>query len=224
MDVVSVDYAARWYDMLVGILPGIIGAIAILLIGWIAGRLLGRAIRILLDKVMLSELIAGTKAAARLEKGTVSVGYIGDIAVRCIVYLVAILAAADSLQLEYLSNMMSMVVMYIPHVIAFIILLVAGFILTDYFIDFVDRFYAGKEIEFISPVLMVLRLFLYLIVGILALSQLQLDLTIIYTFLTPIAWGIGIGVGVGISVVIGFGLKNRSEAIMDRALGTLLKK
>ena len=143
---------------------------------------------------------------------------------RYVVVLVAILAASDVLRLSYLSSLMSMVVTYIPHVVAFIILLIAGFILIDYFIDFAERFYAGKNIEFINPVLMVLRLFLYLVVGILALSQLKLDLTIIYTFLTPIAWGIGLGVGVGISVVIGYGLKNRSEMIMDNVIGALLKK
>ena len=52
----------------------------------------------------------------------------------------------------------------------------------------------------------------------------QFDLTIIYTFVTPIAWGIGIGLGAAIAIIVGFGLKNRSEAIMDQMLGTLLKK
>jgi small-conductance mechanosensitive channel len=224
MDVVSINYAIRWYDALLSVLPGVIGAVIILIIGWIAGRLLGKAVRIILDKAMSNKFIAETKVAVHIDKSKITVGYIGDLAVRCIVYLIAILAASDFLQLEYLSKLMSLVITYIPHVIAFIILLVVGFILIDYFIDFMERFYADKNIEFIQPVLMVLRLFLYLIVGILALSQLQLDLTIVYTFLTPIAWGIGLGIGVGIAVVIGFGLKNRSEAIMDQVIGTLLKK
>jgi len=61
-----------------------------------------------------------------------------------------------------------------------------------------------------------MRIFLYFVIAVLALSQLMLDLTIIYTFVTPIAWGIGIGLGAAIAIIVGFGLKNRSEEIMNK--------
>ena len=57
-----------------------------------------------------------------------------------------------------------------------------------------------------------------------SLSQLELDLTIIYTFITPIAWGVGIGLGAGIAILIGFGLKDRSKEIMDRFIESMAKK
>jgi hypothetical protein len=62
------------------------------------------------------------------------------------------------------------------------------------------------------------------VTAILALSQLELDLTIIYTFITPIAWGIGIGLGAAIAIIVGFGLKNRSEAIMDKLIESFSEK
>ncbi len=65
---------------------------------------------------------------------------------------------------------------------------------------------------------------MYFVTAILALSQLELDLTIIYTFVTPIAWGIGIGLGAAIAIIVGFGLKNRSEAIMDKVIDSFSKK
>ena len=49
----------------------------------------------------------------------------------------------------------------------------------------------------------------------LALSQLLLDLTIIYTFITPVAWGIGIGLGAGISIFLWYALKDRASGMMD---------
>ena len=164
------------------------------------------------------------RSAGSFKSAGITVGYIGDIAVRIVVYLVAILAAVNILNLDYLSQLMMMVVEYIPHVVAFVILFVVGFILIDAFIDFLNRYYAGKNVQFISPVLVLVRVFLYFVTAILALSQLQLDLTIIYTFVTPIAWGIGIGLGAAIAIIVGFGLRNRSEAIMDHVLGTILKK
>lgn len=51
----------------------------------------------------------------------------------------------------------------------------------------------------------------------------MLDLTIIYTFITPIAWGIGLGIGAAIAIIVGFGLKNKSEAIMEKVIDSFLK-
>ena len=52
---------------------------------------------------------------------------------------------------------------------------------------------------------------------------LLIDLTIIYTFVTPIAWGVGIGLGAGIAIFLGFGLKDRAPGIMDDLLKRLEK-
>jgi hypothetical protein len=75
-----------------------------------------------------------------------------------------------------------------------------------------------------QPVILLMRIFLYFVVAVFALSQLNLDLTIIYTFLIPVAWGIGIGLGAAIAIVFWFGLKERGAQIMDQLLNTYLKK
>jgi small-conductance mechanosensitive channel len=224
MDPISVGWANAGYDLLVTYLPGIIGAIIILLIGWIVGRLLGKIVRIILDKISQMHMIEETGFTDSFKRAGITIGYIGDIAVRIIVYLVAILAAVDVLQMEYISALMTSIVDYIPHVVAFVIILVVGLLLIDYFINFLTKFYGSEKIELMSPVLFLLRIFLYFVTIILALSQLMLDLTIIYTFVTPIAWGIGLGLGAAIAILVGFGLKNRSEAIMDRFIESLTKK
>jgi len=224
MDPISVGWANAGYDLLVTYLPGIIGAIIILLIGWIVGRLLGKAVRIILDRISQMHMIEETAFAGSFKRAGFTVGYLGDIAVRIIVYLIAILAAVDVLHMEYMSNLMTTIVDYIPHVVAFVIILVVGLLLVDYFIDFLSNYYTADKVAYMAPVMFLLRIFLYFVTIILALSQLMLDLTIIYTFVTPIAWGIGIGLGAAIAILIGFGLRNRSEAIMDRFIESLTKK
>ena len=224
MDPISLSWADAGYNLLMTYLPGIIGAIIILLIGWIVGRLLGKAVRIILDKISQIHVIEDTGFAGSFKRAGITVGYLGDIAVRIIVYLIAILAAVDVLHMEYMSALMTSIVDYIPHVVAFVIILVVGLLLVDYFIDFLTSYYTSDKVAYMSPVLFLLRIFLYFVTVILALSQLMLDLTIIYTFVTPIAWGIGIGVGAAIAILLGFGLRNRSEAIMDRFIESLTKK
>jgi small-conductance mechanosensitive channel len=208
--------------------PSILGAIIVLIIGWIVGRVLGKAVRIILDKIgeqhLVKEGVDLASVGGSVKKAGITVGYIGDLFTRVIVYLIAILAAVDILNMEYLSKLMTKIIEYIPHIAAFVIILTVGFLLADYFIDFLNKYYAKQDLQLITPVLFLLRIFLYFVIAILALSQLLLDLTIIYTFVTPIAWGVGLGLGAAIAIIVGFGLRNRSEAIMDTLIESIVKK
>lgn len=228
MNPAPADLIARWYETFVAYLPGVLGAVIVLVIGWIAGRLLGKAVRIVLDKISEQHLVKeGADLAAisgSVKNAGLTVGYLGDIFTRIVVYLIAILAAVDILNMDYLSNLMTAILGYIPHVVAFVVILTAGFLLADYFIDFLGRYYANQEIALITPVLFVLRIFLYFVIAILGLSQLMLDLTIIYTFVTPIAWGVGLGLGGAIALFAAFGLRGHSEAIMDKLIESIAKK
>jgi hypothetical protein len=214
----------KWYDGIVSILPVMIGAILILVIGWIVGRLLGKAIHLILDKLTIDRLFKDSSLVKALAGAGITISYIFDIAVRLFVYLIAVLAAVDLLNLNYLSALMKDIIEYIPHIIVFVIVALVGFILIDYFADFLLKFHPTAEADLMRPVVFVLRVFLYFVVAVFALSQLNLDLTIIYTFLIPIAWGIGIGLGAAIAIVFWFGLKERGTQIMDQLMSTYLKK
>lgn len=224
---VSVDIISRGLENVMAVLPAIIGAVIVLLLGWIVGRVLGKAVRIIVDRALTAvssaPMIGESDVGKTVTTSHVSLGYLGDITMRCVVYLIAILAAVDILNLDYLSKFMAQVLEYIPHVVAFVIILVVGIILVDYFIDFFRNYSQTAKIELVTPMLVLLRLFLYFVVVMLALSQLLLDLTIIYTIITPIFWGIGIGLGAAIAIVVWFGMKNRSEQIMEKVLESFSK-
>jgi hypothetical protein len=222
-----IDIISRGLENTMAVLPAIIGALVVLLIGWIAGRLLGKAARIVLDKataaITAAPVIGDSELGKSVTKAPVSFGYLGDITVRCIVYLIAILAAVDILNMDYLSKFMTEVVEYIPHVVAFVIIIVVGIILVDYFIDVFGNYSTSTRIELLTPVLVLLRLFLYFVIIMLGLSQLLLDLTIIYTIITPLFWGLGIGLGASIAIVVWYGMKSRSEEIMNKVMEVITK-
>jgi hypothetical protein len=219
----SINIISRGLENTMAVLPAVLGALIVLIIGWIVGRLLGRGVRILLDKAISTPVIGDSDLGKSITRSGITVGHLGDIAVRCIVYLIAILAAVDILNLDYLSKFMTNVVQYIPHVLAFVIILVVGIILIDFFIDMFRNYSQNSKIELLNPVLVLLRVFLYFVVVILALSQLMLDLTIIYTIITPIFWGLGIGLGASIAIVVWYGMKHRSEEIMNKVMETITK-
>jgi hypothetical protein len=215
---------AKWYDGIISVLPVLIGAILILIIGWIIGRLLGKAVRMILDKLNVDRLFADSSFLKALAGAGITISSICDLVIRLFVYLIAVLAAVDLLNFDYLSALMKDIIEYIPHIVVFVIVVLVGFILIDYFADFLVKFHPTAKVDLMQPVILLMRIFLYFVVAVFALSQLNLDLTIIYLFLTPVAWGIGIGLGAAIAIVFWFGLKERGAQIMDQLMSTYLKK
>ncbi|MBP2146114.1 small-conductance mechanosensitive channel [Methanofollis sp. W23] len=213
------DIMSQVSEMVGGVvifLPNIIAAIIILLIGWIIGRVLGKAISVFLDKIGVDDALRKTEPGTAIEKSGLSIVHLFDVIVRIFVYLIAITAATNVLQIESLSRMMAAIVAYIPNIVAFVLILVVGILLIDFFADWMERYGTHMEIALIGPMILLVRLFLYFVVIILALTQLAFDLTIIYLFIGPLAWGVGLGIGAAIAIIVGFGLKDRAPEIMDR--------
>ncbi|HDR72839.1 MAG TPA: hypothetical protein ENN85_02845 [Methanoculleus sp.] len=205
-------------------LPNIIAAIIILLIGWIVGRIVGGVVAKFLDRIGVDDALRRTSIGQAIEQSGTSVVAFFDLIVRWFIYLIAILAAANVLALEFLTVLIASIVAYLPNVAAFLIILIVGFILIDYFADFMMGWGASQNIEYIKPITLLLRVFFYFIVVMLALTQLLLDLSIIYIFITPIAWGIGIGIGAAIAIIVGLGLKDRAPEIMDSLMSEVKKE
>ena len=204
-------------------LPAIIAAIIILLIGWVVGRILGKVVSKFLDKIGVDDALLKTSLGKAIERTGTGVVAFFDLVVRWFIYLIAFLAAANVLGLEFLTNLMRDIVLYLPNVAMFLIILIAGFIVVDYFADVAGAWAKTQSIEFMDLIILALRVFFCFIVGMLALAQLLIDLTIIYTFVTPIAWGVGLGVGAGIAGLLIFGLKDRAPAIMDNLMKKVSK-
>jgi len=207
----------------IAFLPNIIAAVIILIIGWIVGRVLGSVISKVLDKIGVDDALRKTSFGQAIEESGTQIVHLFDLIVRWFIYLIAILAAVDVLQFSFLSNLFQDFILYLPRIVMFLIILVAGFILVDYFADIILKWGKTREIEFFSVIVLLMRVFFYFVILILALSQLLIDLTIIYTFLVPIAWGVGIGVGVGIAAFLAYGLKDRAPEMMDNLMNRFSK-
>ena len=203
-------------------IPLVIGAVIVLIIGWIVGRVLGKAVSVLIDKLGFEKSIGKTTIGkAFLQTGWASFAEIGDFIVRIIVYLFAIMAAADILGITYLAALIEQMIAYIPSLVAFVIILLVGLILVDYFADFVIAYgeHGERGLQLVKPIISIFRVFLYFIVIMLALTQLKIDLGIIYAFITPVAWGVGIGIGAALAIIVGFGLKDQAPELFEKLLG-----
>jgi len=207
----------------ISFLPTLVAAIIILVIGWIIGRLLGKVVSRVLDKIGVDDALRKTSIGKAIEQSGTNIVHLFDLIVRWFVYLIAIVAASNVLKLDFLSNLFQTIVFYLPHVLMFLIILIVGFIVVDYFADILQGWGKTQNIEFLGVIILLLRIFFYFIILILALSQLLIDLTIIYTFITPLAWGVGLGVGAGIAIFLAYGLRDRAPGMVDDMMKRLSK-
>jgi hypothetical protein len=210
-------------------LPNLLAAIVILLIGWIIGRLLGKATAVLVDRLGVGDALARTSVGMAVNRqyggaGAQGIATFFDLIVRWFIYLIAIVAAANALNLTFLTALITAIIAYLPYIAAFVIILIVGFIVIDWFADFLRNLGTAQRISMMQPLITVIQAFLYFVLVILALQQLKIDLTIIYVLITPVAWGIGIGVGAAIAIFCWFGLRDRAPQMMDDFLGTITEE
>nr|QNO52600.1 hypothetical protein MBLPMMNE_00005 [Methanosarcinales archaeon ANME-1 ERB6] len=193
---------------IVGYIPKIIVAIIILIVGLFAGRILGKVVSKVLDKIGVDEAVDKTAIGDTIKKsGMTTVGVFGAL-VRWFIYLIFIMAAVNVLDIPMFTALMHQVVLYIPHLILGIIVLVAGLIVADFVMDKIGEQLTAKEVEFADTITSVLRAIFYLVVIVFALDQLLIETTIIYTFLVPLAWGLAAGIAIAIGISLGWGTKD----------------
>ena len=209
---------------MVAYLPAIIGAIIILIIGWFAGRIAGKILSKVLDKIGVDEAVDKTVIGDTIKKsGMTTVGFF-DAVVRWFIYIIFIMAAINVLNIPMLTDFMHQFALYIPHLIAGIIVLVVGLILVNVIMSWVGEQLTSREVSFADIITPVLKAFFSLVVVVLALDQLLIETTIIYTFLVPLAWGLAAGIAIALGISLGWGIKDIVAEYIKEKLKTEKKE
>ncbi len=189
-------------------LPVILGAVILLIVGLIAGHILGKVVSKILDKIGVDDAVNKTPIGDTIKRSGMTVVGFFDAIVRWFVYLLFITAAVNVLDIPMFTNLMERIVLYIPHLILGVLVLIIGLVLVDFIVDHVKKQLVSREIEFAKIITSALRVIFYLVVIVFALDQLQIETTIIYTLLVPLSWGIAGGIAIAMGIALGWGLKD----------------
>ena len=212
---------AAWF---INAIPKIITAIVILIIGWAVGRALGAAISKILDKAGVDDALRKTSIGRAIEKSGVSIPRFFDILIRAFIYLIAVFAAVNVLEIEFLTRYMQMVVEYLPSFIAGVFILIFGLMAADFVGDAIRAVGREARIEYAGVASLLVRGILYLVVIIIGLSTMRIDVSILYTIVTALSWGLAGAIAIGGGIAIGFGLRDfiskKVEAWAEKARET----
>lgn len=206
---------------MISALPNIIAAIIVLIIGYIVGKVIGGGFRKVLEKAKIGEKISKNPLINRILAvlNTTFERLIGAL-ISIFFYVVFILAAIDILQIEMLSNFVNLVLLYLPNLIAGILVLIVGLIAVEWIVTFIRNTTKEYRIGGAELISTFFRAVLILVVIVITLDQWKIDTSIVYTFLQPLAWG----VAAAIAVAFGWGFKDIIADWAKKQASELAKK
>ena len=138
-----------FFNQMAGYLPSLIGAIVILIVGWIIAKIVRAAAVRLLKLIRLDKLTEKTGIDDFLSKGNVaksSIQMIGSM-FYWLVLLIVILTALNSLGLSVASALFNQIILFIPNIIIAVLVLIFGLALANFVSQVMTTYLKNIEVK-----------------------------------------------------------------------------
>jgi len=202
-------------------IPNLLGAILVLIIGWLVGAWLKFLVSKILGAVKLNALISGTAVDSFLKKAEIR-GKIEDIlgsTVRWLTIFIFFIAAVNILGLSTVSQVLNNILAYMPKVFSAAIVLLAGVLLAGLVESLVKGAVSSVAVSF-SRFLGKLASWIVMIFATLAaISELGIAANFINTLITGTIAMLSLGLG----LALGLGSKDLVKEILTEWYGTVRK-
>jgi hypothetical protein len=198
----------QFFAQAVAVIPRIIAAGIILLIGYIIGRAVGWAIAKILEMMNFENTISKTGVGQAVSRSGWSMSRIISTAARWFIYIFFITAAVNALQFTQLSEALQSIWLWIPNLIAFIVIIVIGSIIADFVGNWAQRELPARGVPGGKLIGLGAKAILYAIVFVTAITQLQIGAEILNMVIAALVWGIAGAIAIGLGVGLAYALKD----------------
>ena len=134
------------WDRFIAFLPSLIGAVIILVVGWIIGMIVAMLVDRLFRLIGLQALFEKAKVEDVLKKANSDKDATALLAAvaRWIIYLVAFIAAANTLKLTAVADFLNSILAYVPQVVIAVAIVLIGLFLAHFLAAVVKSDLAGR--------------------------------------------------------------------------------
>jgi len=199
-------------------LPKIIAAVILLVIGWIVATIIAKVIRkvaeIALKTINKDEDENSNDSLSQMTSSKGSSKLISTV-IKWFVFLFFVMAAVNALEFEQLTVAMTNLWLWIPNLLAFVLIILLGMLLAKFVGKWVEH--EIQEHDYGNPKYFVLgvQVIIYAIIFAIALTQLGVGQEVISILVSAYAWSIAGGIGAAIAIGLGFALKEVFPAIIN---------
>src|SRR5918911_725325 len=194
--------------------PKIVAALILLGIGLVVGRVIGWIVKKVAQKMKLDHYWNRTGIGESVSRAGWNLTRIISVAARGFVYLFFISAAVNVLEFTQLSQAINDVWLWIPNVVAFIIILVIGALIADFVGRWMQRELPARGVVGGKAIALVATGILYAIVLVVATTQLQIGEAILNSVISALIWGMAAAIAVGVGVGLAYGLRDAFPAMI----------
>lgn len=212
-DILLASFQNLWLSF-IDFIPRFIGAVIVFAIGWIIAVALSNVVRRIVEFIQLDVLVEKLNIHKVFERADVDfkisnlVGWL----VKWFLIVAFLIAAADILQWDQVTNFLRDVALYIPQVFVAVIILVAGMVAADFVHQVVRK--AVKSTGILSPHFVggVAKWAILIFSVIVALDQLDIGRTLLNTLVQGFVAMLAIAAG----LAFGLGGKDHASRLLDR--------
>jgi hypothetical protein len=194
--------------------PKIVAALILLGIGLLVGRIIGWVVKKVAQKMNLDRYWSRTGIGESVSRAGWNLTRIISVAARWFVYLFFISAAVNVLEFTQLSQAINDVWLWIPNVVAFIIILVIGALIADFVGRWMQRELPARGVVGGKAIGLVATGILYAIVLVVATTQLQIGEAILNSVISALIWGMAAAIAIGVGVGLAYGLREAFPAMI----------
>ena len=194
--------------------PKIVAALILLGIGLLVGRIIGWVLKKVAQKMNLDRYWNRTGIGESVTRAGWNLTRIISVAARWFVYLFFISAAVNVLEFTQLSQAINDVWLWIPNVVAFIIILVIGALIADFVGRWMQRELPTRGVVGGKAIALVATGILYAIVLVVATTQLQIGEAILNSIISALIWGMAAAIAIGVGVGLAYGLREAFPAMI----------
>lgn len=203
-------------------LPNLLGALLILLVGWIIAKIVQWSIQKLLKIVKFDSLIEKAGANKFLMKGGIK--KTGSNLMASLFYWIIMLTVLvtffNSLGLDVVSNLLNSVILYIPNIIISCVLLVVGMYLAEFVSTLVVAALRNGNVQNAETFGKIAQGAVMFFVGAIVLTQLGIAESVITTI---VQMTLG-GVALALAIAFGFGAREWAGGVVNNFFGVKSQK
>ncbi len=199
---------AIWLKV-VEILPGLIAAILVLIIGSIVAIILGHALRVLLEKTNLDRFLR--KAQLTKAVGHTNVPALLGELLRWYIIIIFLQAAVSLVNLGTLSTLLNNLVLWLPQLLIAVIVMLVGLAAAHYVQMRIVEHSKMKGMRISS---VVLKWVIIIIAALIALKQIGIEVGILENVFQLAVGSLAVGVALAMGIGLGLGLKKEAEGFV----------
>jgi hypothetical protein len=190
--------------------PKIIAAAILLIIGLVVGKIIARVVERTAKKILKKANLQSISESRVIEEtvGKIDSAHLIAATVKWFVYLFFIVAAINELQLQQLTTALTSLWLWIPNVLAFVMIVIIGSIIANYVIKWINHELVTHNYGESRYIGIGVKIVIYSIVFAVGLTQIGIGQSVIPTLVSAFSWSIAAAIGTAIAIGLGFTLKD----------------